>query len=141
MIDNDEIVPAAETTAVNPAATGFVEPTINPPEKYDCSNSKKEKSKRGEIFDNFIICWLQEDYEEGLLEYVIMTKKKSKPHKHYVYNNPIADKQQGSADDDSSVKDRMLFDAKSTLDKIKQVMRDRKIRKLEKIKTHWKGLQ
>ena len=70
-----------------------------------------------------------------------MTKKKSKPHKHYVYNNPIADKQQGSADDDNSVKDGMLFDAKSTLDKIKQVMRDRKIRKLEKIKTHWKGLQ
>ena len=45
-----------------------------------------------------------------------MTKKKSKPHKHYVYNNPIADKQQGSADDDNSVKDRMFFDAKSTLD-------------------------
>ena len=35
----------------------------------------------------------------------------------------------------------MLYDAKSTLDKIKQVMRDRKIRKLEKIKIHWKGLQ
>ena len=70
-----------------------------------------------------------------------MTKKKSKPHKHYVYNNPIADKQQGSADDETDVKDRMLYDAKSTLDKIKQVMRDRKIRKLEKIKTHWKGLQ
>lgn len=70
-----------------------------------------------------------------------MTKKKSKPHKHYVYSNPIADKQQGSADDETDVKDRMLYDAKSTLDKIKQVMRDRKIRKLEKIKIHWKGLQ
>ena len=70
-----------------------------------------------------------------------MTKKKNKPHKHYVYNNPIADQQQGSADDDISVKDRMLYDAKSTFDKIKQVMRDRKIRKLEKIKTHWRGLQ
>ena len=70
-----------------------------------------------------------------------MTKKNNKPHKHYVYNNPIADRQQGSADDETDVKDRMLYDAKSTLDKIKQVMRDRKIRKLEKIKTHWKGLQ
>lgn len=70
-----------------------------------------------------------------------MAKKKNKAHKHYVYNNPQADKQQGSADDDTSVKDRMLYDAKSTVDKIKQVMRDRKIRKLEKIKTHWKGLQ
>ena len=32
------------------------EPINNPPEKYDCSNIKKEKPKRGEIFDNFIIC-------------------------------------------------------------------------------------
>ena len=30
MIESDT-VPAAETTAVNPAATGFVDPTINPP--------------------------------------------------------------------------------------------------------------
>ncbi len=70
-----------------------------------------------------------------------MAKRKNNAHKHYVYNNPIADKQPGSDDDDTSVKDRMLYDENSTLDKIKQVMRDRKIRKLEKIKTHWKGLQ
>ena len=31
VIESDDIVPAADTTAVNPAATGFVESTINPP--------------------------------------------------------------------------------------------------------------
>ena len=41
MIDNDEIVPAAETTAVKPAATGLVEPTINPP---TLPTTKLEKS-------------------------------------------------------------------------------------------------
>ena len=70
-----------------------------------------------------------------------MVEKKSKVYRHYVYNNPIADNQYGYAGNDIAGKDRMLFDAKSTLDKIKQVMRDRKIRKLENIKTHWKGLQ
>ena len=70
-----------------------------------------------------------------------MANKKSMFYRHYVYNNPIADKQQVSADDETSAKGRMLYDAKSTLDKIKEVMRDRKIKKLEKIKTHWRGLQ
>lgn len=70
-----------------------------------------------------------------------MVEKKSKAYRHYVFNNPIADNQHGFAGNDIAGKDRMLFDAKSTLDKIKQVMRDRKIRKLENIKTHWKGLQ
>ena len=41
MIESDDTVPAADTTAVKPAATGLVEPTINPP---TLPTTKLEKS-------------------------------------------------------------------------------------------------
>ena len=41
VIESEDIVPAADTTAVNPAATGLVEPTINPP---TLPMTKSEKS-------------------------------------------------------------------------------------------------
>ena len=39
------------------------------------------------------------------------------------------------------VSSRMLYDSKTVMDKIKEIMRQKKIDKLQRMKNHWKGLQ
>lgn len=59
-----------------------------------------------------------------------------------VMNNPRADKKHPPMDvDGDDVSNRMLYDSKTVMDKIKEVMRQKKIDKLQRMKSHWKGLQ
>ena len=59
-----------------------------------------------------------------------------------VLNNPRADKKNPPMDvDGDDISSRMLYDSKTVMDKIKEVMRQKKIDKLQRMKNHWKGLQ
>lgn len=59
-----------------------------------------------------------------------------------VMNNPRADKKNPPMDvDGDDISSRMLYDSKTVMDKIKEVMRQKKIDKLQRMKNHWKGLQ
>lgn len=59
-----------------------------------------------------------------------------------VMNNPRADKKYPLMDmDGDDVSSRMLYDSKTVMDKIKEIMRQKKIDKLQRMKNHWKGLQ
>ena len=74
-------------------------------------------------------------------------KKRSKRNKPIlpsdeVMNYPRADKKYPPMDvDGDDVSSRMLYDSKTVMDKIKEVMRQKKIDKLQRMKNHWKGLQ
>ena len=60
-----------------------------------------------------------------------------------VMNNPRADKKfpQLGKKEIEDVSSRMLYDSKTVMDKIKEIMRQKKIDKLQRMKNHWKGLQ
>lgn len=74
-------------------------------------------------------------------------KKRSKrskpaPPTDEVMNNPRADRRYPLMDKDADdVSGRMLYDSKTVMDKIKEIMRQKKIDKLQRMKSHWKGLQ
>ena len=63
-----------------------------------------------------------------------MTKKKVKPYRDFVHNNPRADGQEPmDADLDNAkknVQNKMLYDAKDTMAKIKEILRKKKIAKI-----------
>ena len=73
------------------------------------------------------------------------SKYGKKPYKDFVYNNPRADAQcpmnKDAKDDENRVKDKMLYDGKDTLAKLKSILRKKKIAKLSSNDNHWKGLQ
>lgn len=73
-----------------------------------------------------------------------MTKRKGKPYRDFVHNNPRADGQEPmDADLDNAkknVRNKMLYDAKDTMAKIKEILRRKKIAKLANDSEHWKGL-
>ena len=79
------------------------------------------------------------------------TKKKRylDPYKDYVYNNPRADQQIGGMDDKitNEIKSKMLYDSSKTdlrkrmSDAYQKRKRRKKIEKLDRINTHWKGLE
>jgi len=65
------------------------------------------------------------------------------PYRDKVFNNPRADKQDASWDDkiEKEEKDKTLYDAKqSVLDKIRAVIRKKKVEKLKGNSDLWKGL-
>ena len=67
-----------------------------------------------------------------------------KAYKDFVHNNPRADAQStdwDAKDDENRVKDKMLYDGKDTLAKLKAILRKKKIAKLSNNDSHWKGLQ
>ena len=67
-----------------------------------------------------------------------------KSYKDFVHNNPRADAQStdwDAKDDENRVKDKMLYDGKDTLAKLKAILRKKKIAKLSNNDSHWKGLQ
>ena len=69
-------------------------------------------------------------------------RSKSIPPTDEVVNNPRADKKYPLMDvDGDGASNRMLYDSKTVMDKIKEVMRQKKIDKLQRMKNHWKGLQ
>ena len=71
------------------------------------------------------------------------------PYKDYVYNNPRADRQIGSMDaqiDDETMSKMLYDDKKKDLinrmsDAYQKRKRKKKIEKLSRISTHWKGLE
>lgn len=73
-----------------------------------------------------------------------MTKRKSKPYRDFVHNNPRADRQEPMDtdldNDKKNVQNKMLYDAKDTMAKIKEILRKKKIAKLANDSEHWKGL-
>ena len=73
------------------------------------------------------------------------SKYGKKSYKDFVHNNPRADAQNpmnwDAKDDENRVKDKMLYDGKDTLAKLKAILRKKKIAKLSNNDNHWKGLQ
>ena len=72
------------------------------------------------------------------------SKHSKKSYKDFVHNNPRADAQStdwDAKDDENRVKDKMLYDGKDTLAKLKAILRKKKIAKLSNNDNHWKGLQ
>ena len=72
------------------------------------------------------------------------SKHGKKSYKDFVHNNPRADAQStdwDAKDDENRVKDKMLYDGKDTLAKLKAILRKKKIAKLSNNDSHWKGLQ
>ena len=72
------------------------------------------------------------------------SKHGKKSYKDFVHNNPRADAQStdwDAKDDENRVKDKMLYDGKDTLAKLKAILRKKKIAKLSKDDKHWAGLQ
>ena len=72
------------------------------------------------------------------------SKYGKKSYKDFVHNNPRADAQSmdwDAKDDENRVKDKMLYDGKDTLAKLKAILRKKKIAKLSNNDNHWKGLQ
>ena len=72
------------------------------------------------------------------------SKHGKKSYKDFVHNNPRADAQStdwDAKDDENRVKDKMLYDGKDTLAKLKAILRKKKIAKLSKDAEHWAGLQ
>ena len=72
------------------------------------------------------------------------SKHSKKSYKDFVHNNPRADAQStdwDAKDDENRVKDKMLYDGKDTLAKLKAILRNKKIAKLSNNDNHWKGLQ
>ena len=72
------------------------------------------------------------------------SKHSKKSYKDFVHNNPRADAQStdwDAKDDENRVKDKMLYDGKDTLAKLKVILRKKKIAKLSNNDNHWKGLQ
>ena len=72
------------------------------------------------------------------------SKHGKKSYKDFVHNNPRADAQStdwDAKDDENRVKDKMLYDGKDTLAKLKAILRKKKIAKLSNNDNHWKGLQ
>ena len=72
------------------------------------------------------------------------SKHSKKSYKDFVHNNPRADAQStdwDAKDDENRVKDKMLYDGKDTLAKLKAILRKKKIAKLSNNDSHWKGLQ
>lgn len=70
-------------------------------------------------------------------------KKIRLPYQDKVFNNPRADKQDASWDDkvEKEAKDKTLYDAKqSVLEKIRAVIRKKKINQLKGNGDLWKGL-
>jgi hypothetical protein len=60
-----------------------------------------------------------------------------------VVNNPRANKSYplDGKKEIEDVSNRMLYDSKIVMDKIKEIMRQKKIDKLQRMKNHWRGLQ
>ena len=72
------------------------------------------------------------------------SKHGKKSYKDFVHNNTRADAQStdwDAKDDENRVKDKMLYDGKDTLAKLKAILRKKKIAKLSNNDSHWKGLQ
>ena len=72
------------------------------------------------------------------------SKNSGKSYKDFVHNNPRADAQNPmnwDAKDENRVRDKMLYDGKDTLAKLKAILRKKKIAKLSKDDKHWAGLQ
>ena len=72
------------------------------------------------------------------------SKYGKKSYKDFVHNNPRADAQSTDWDakgDENRVKDKMLYDGKDALAKLKAILRKKKIAKLSNNDNHWKGLQ
>ena len=73
------------------------------------------------------------------------SKSSAKSYKDFVHNNPRADAQNpmnwDAKDDENRVKNKMLYDGKDTLAKLKAILRKKKIAKLSNNDSHWKGLQ
>ena len=72
------------------------------------------------------------------------SKHSKKSYKDFVHTNPRADAQStdwDAKDDENRVKDKMLYDGKDTLAKLKAILRKKKIAKLSNNDNHWKGLQ
>ena len=72
------------------------------------------------------------------------SKHSKKSYKDFVHNNPRADAQSTDwdpKDDENRVNDKMLYDGKDTLAKLKAILRKKKIAKLSNNDNHWKGLQ
>lgn len=73
------------------------------------------------------------------------SKSSAKSYKDFVHNNPRADAQNpmnwDAKDDENRVKNKMLYDGKDTLAKLKAILRKKKIAKLSNNDNHWKGLQ
>ena len=72
------------------------------------------------------------------------SKHGKKSYKDFVHNNPRADAQStdwDAKDDENRVKDKMLYDGKDTLAKLKAILRKKKIAKLSNNDKHWAGLQ
>ena len=73
------------------------------------------------------------------------SKNTLKSYKDFVHNNPRADAQNpmnwDAKDDENRVKNKMLYDGKDTLSKLKAILRKKKIAKLSNNDSHWKGLQ
>ena len=72
------------------------------------------------------------------------SKHGKKSYKDFVHNNPRADAQStdwDAKDDENRVKDKMLYDGKDTLAKLKAILRKKKIAKLSNNDNLWKGLQ
>ena len=72
------------------------------------------------------------------------SKHGKKSYKDFVHNNPRADAQStdwDAKDDENRVKDKMLYDGKDTLAKLKAILRKKKIARLSNNDNHWKGLQ
>ena len=72
------------------------------------------------------------------------SKHSKKSYEDFVHNNPRADAQStdwDAKDDENRVKDKMLYDGKDTLAKLKAILRKKKIAKLSNNDNHWKGLQ
>ena len=71
-------------------------------------------------------------------------KYSKKSYKDFVHNNPRADAQTtdwDAKDDENRMKEKMLYDGKDTLAKLKAILRKKKIAKLSNNDNHWKGLQ
>lgn len=60
-----------------------------------------------------------------------------------VVNNPRANKSYplDGKKEIEDISNRMLYDSKTVVDKIKEIIRQKKIEKLQRMKNHWKGLQ
>ena len=72
------------------------------------------------------------------------SKHGKKSYKDFVHNNPRADAQTtdwDAKDDENRMKEKMLYDGKDTLAKLKAILRKKKIAKLSKDDKHWAGLQ
>ena len=73
------------------------------------------------------------------------SKSSAKSYKDFVHNNPRADAQNpmnwDAKNDENRVKNKMLYDGKDTLAKLKAILRKKKIAKLSNNDNRWKGLQ